>query len=116
MENGNSKNGMVYPNMGLEYLPTFTINIMNVGKYSSPMEHVGYKSTVKLQQKRPANRKSWLKSHVKTNPNLWFLGDVPLKIQICPKKRISPTWMSPEVSKRLVRGLYPQYTPVISRL
>ena len=29
--------------MGLEYLPTFTIDliVVNVGKYSSPMEHLG---------------------------------------------------------------------------
>ncbi len=43
-----------------------------------------------------------------------------------PKKQIqeylsshslfAPTWMSQEVSKRLVNGLYPQYTPFISRI
>ena len=35
--------------MGLTYLPPFTINLSHVGKYSSPMEHVGYMNAITVK-------------------------------------------------------------------
>ena len=40
--------------MGLEYFPTFTMNFQpNVGKYSSPMEHIGLNTQRKTMEKAP---------------------------------------------------------------
>ena len=41
----------------MEYLPTFGLNVwLNVGKYSSPMEHMGFVNGKKTRVKRNACR------------------------------------------------------------
>ena len=41
---------------------------------------------------------------------------IPSTSQVYPIRQKKATWMSQELSKWLVNGLYPQYTPFISRL